>query len=173
MPLADDGRMITDVLQLIRNRWHVRIEVTPRIFGLRANDSRHANPIRVSSGKQRRSGRRAHRAVGSHRREQHAFRRNTVDMWSADIGLVIRRDIAVAVIVREDQQDVRSCRFGSVQHSQRNEKGGEQQERMFHHFISSGERKLISGRFISPHWGIGSVRLTVVPSQTASSVTLS
>ena len=106
MPFADDAGVVARLLQFIRQRGHARFEVAPRVLRLRADHARHAHAIRVATREQGRTRRRAHGAIGPHRGEEHALAADAVDIRRANIRGMVSGDIAVAVIIGEDDQEV-------------------------------------------------------------------
>ena len=61
IPLADEGRVVTGRVEVIREGRHLGIEVTPGVRRLGADKAGHAHAVRVATAHERRAGRRAER----------------------------------------------------------------------------------------------------------------
>ncbi len=107
VPLADDAGAVAGFSQLVGQRRHRGIEVTPRVVRQGANDARDADAIGVAAGEQRGPRRRANGAIGPHRGEEHAFVRDAVDVGRFDVGRMISRDITVPVVIGQDHEEIR------------------------------------------------------------------
>jgi len=124
MPLADDGRMVAHLLQFLGECPRLRIEPTPRILRVRTDDAGHAHAIGVTPGQERGARRRAHGGVRAHRRKQHPFRREAVNVRRAHVRGMIGGEIAVAVVIGQDQEEVGFGRR-TAQKGQTGEPGGD------------------------------------------------
>jgi hypothetical protein len=106
MPFADQGGVVADLAQRVGQGRHGGIEPTPGIGGVRANDTGHTHPIRIPSGEQGGARGRADRAIGAHGGEEHPFGGEAVEMRGPQIRLSVGGNIAVTVVVGQDQQEV-------------------------------------------------------------------
>ena len=64
MPFTHNRRVIAGGLQDLRQKHRMRRDISPVALNMRTDNTRHTNQIGVSSRKQRRPCRRAHRTVG-------------------------------------------------------------------------------------------------------------
>ena len=111
VPLADDGGVIARAAEHIRQGRDLWIEVSPGVPWIGADDSRHPDPIRIAAREQGRPRWRANGAVRPHRGEEHALGGDPVDVGRAHVRHTIGRDIAITVVVGENQQEIGA--FGS------------------------------------------------------------
>ncbi len=104
-PLADEGRAVAGVAKHFRDRHFLRPQRRVA-FGERAV-SPDPPVAGVHPGHEGGPRRRTHRAAGIVLREPHAFARETIERGRLELGLPVGAQIAIAQIVRLDQQDVR------------------------------------------------------------------
>ena len=103
-PLADGSGRVTGLLQHLRHRHIFRLQ---RVSLIAAN----ARVARVLAGHEGRTRRRADSGTGIALRETNAVRRQLVDVRCLNFLLPVATDIAVAQIVRENENDVRRTRW--------------------------------------------------------------
>ena len=107
VPLAHDRGVVPGPSEFVRQGGDGRIEIAPRICRVGADHAGYSDPVGIAAREQCRARRRAHRGVGAHRGEAHPLGREAIDVRRADIGRTVGRDVAVTVIVGEDDQEVR------------------------------------------------------------------
>ncbi|MEJ7636893.1 MAG: hypothetical protein WKF75_02605, partial [Singulisphaera sp.] len=69
-----------------------------------------ADSVRIAAGQQRRAGRRAFRPVGIEVRESDAPGRQPVQVGRPDVPAAVTAEVAIAQVVGQNQDDVRSPR---------------------------------------------------------------
>ena len=108
MPLADEGRVVAVLPDERGNRrmaW--RQPGSGRAFSRQRLLQPDFQPLRIASGDKRAPRRRADRRRGVGTRELDALLREPIEVGRLVIGAAVAAQIAVAQIVREDEEDVR------------------------------------------------------------------
>ena len=106
MPLADQGGVVTGLLQQTGQQRDLRVQVAPIPLGLRANVSRDSYQVRIPPAQQSRPGWSTDRRVGVKTFEVHARFNQGVDMGRQQILRAGAGQIPITQIVHQDQQDV-------------------------------------------------------------------
>lgn len=99
MPLPDQRGVIASLSEFVGKRGNVRLEITPRVIGIRANHSRNTHTIRIKTCEKSCARRRAHRAVRPHRSESHSFGSQLIDVRSSCIRRMIGGHIPVTQVI--------------------------------------------------------------------------
>jgi hypothetical protein len=111
VPLADEAGAITGRLEQTRQQHGVGRQVAPTVFGVSTDHSGDADGVGILSREQRGARRRADRAVRVKVVEPHPVADQCVDVGRFEVGRAVAGEIAVAQIVDEDDDDVRTvCR---------------------------------------------------------------
>ena len=107
VPLADDRGVIAGGAEVIGERGHRGIEIAPGVVGVGADETGHADAIRVAAAHQRRARGRAHRRIGPHPGETHPLGGEPIKVRCPHIGVgPVRRNVPNPKIVGQDHQDV-------------------------------------------------------------------
>ena len=105
VPLAADPGGIAELFQRGGHRGHSRCQSAGAAVSCK--DGAYPGIARIASGQQRGTGGRAHGRRGIHRLEQHALCRHLVDAGRFEILRAHAAEVAVALIVSHDKNDVR------------------------------------------------------------------
>ena len=142
VPFADDGGVVAGFFQFGGEGGNVGVEVAPGVFGLGADDAGDADGVGVAAGEEGGTGGRADGAVGAHGGEEHAVAADAIDVGGLDIGGLVGGDVAVAVVVGEDEEEV-GGRGREERRAENEEKEGEES---FHGLWERGIGQGLAGR---------------------------
>ena len=106
VPLADDGRVVARPLQERRQQRGLGVEVAPTVFGVGADDARHAHVVLVAAREQGGAGGRADGAVGVEVVEAHPVPGDLVHVGRPQVFGAVVRHVVVALVVGQDEEDV-------------------------------------------------------------------
>jgi hypothetical protein len=121
VPFPDQRGVVPDGAEMIGDGGDGGMEPAPGIGGLGPDDTGHADAIGVSTGEEGGAGGRTDSRIGTHPGEAHALGGKPVDVGGPDVGIAVGRDIADAMVIGEDEQEVGRLGEGGEEEGQEGE----------------------------------------------------
>ena len=123
VPFADKSAVVSRLLEQDGHQFRILAQVAPIVCRVSPDDPGHSGHRRVPSAQQRCPGWRTDRAVGVEVIEAHPAGADPVDVRGPDILSSIARQVAVAQVISEDDENVRAF---SSRRGRGHQQGGEE-----------------------------------------------